>query len=319
MSQINYKKIKFVTLSEDNLSSVHNMCEKNVRYSSQTFHTFEKATLKSKHFIPDLSVVALDESDNVIAFFMIVFRRSIIWKKRRKVAVLKFFIVHKQWRLKGLGSKIFSILVRRVKKSGQKNFWMKFEVMTSMPNYWYPGLDPSHTEAYFFLKKHGFKKVDERVNLCLDLEKLANEPPNDQIDQYKISRATLDDKKELLSLEFMPRRYRLIFWSEEINLSFQEKPITTFIAKNLRTDKIVGWASHSVQFPGSFGPTGVYKKARGKGLGTLLLNWCLWDIKKFQDVKKAKIIWVVGETIYFYLRSFGANICEIYWAMSKRI
>lgn len=319
MSQINYKNIKFIPLSEANLASVHNMCEKNVRYSSQSFKTFEKATLKSKHFIPDLSIIALDQSDNVIAFFMIVFRRSIIWKKRRKVAVLKFFVVHKDWRLKGLGSKIFSILEKRVKKSDQKNFWMKFEVMTSMPNYWYPGLNPKHTEAFFFLKKHGFKKVDERVNLCLDLEELANEPPNDQIDKYKISRATLDDKKELLLLEFMPRRYRLIFWSEEINLSFQEKPITTFIAKNLKTDKIVGWASHSVQFPGSFGPTGVYKKARGKGLGTLLLNWCLWDIKKFQDVKKAKIIWVVGETIYFYLRSFGAKICEIYWPMSKRI
>ena len=319
MSEISKNKIKLVPLSEDNITSVHKMCERNVRYCSQPLQTFRKATLNSKQFIPDLSIVVLDESDMIIAFFMVVFRKSIIWKKRRKVAVLKFFIVQKNWRSQGLGSKIFSILEKRVKKSNQKSLWMKFEVMTSMPDYWYPGLNPKHTEAFFFLKKHGFKKGDERVNLCINLEKVIHNPPKNQIDKYKISRATPDDKEELISLEFMPRRYRLIFWSEEINLSFQEDPITTFIARDIKTNKIMGWASHSVQFPGSFGPTGVNKKARGKGLGTNLLYCCIWDIKKLQDVKKAKIIWVVGKTIYFYLRSFGANICEIYWAMSKRI
>ena len=41
---------------------------------------------------------------------------------------------------------------------------MKFEVHVSQPDYWLPGLDPRHTEAYFFLRKYGFKKGDFPVS-----------------------------------------------------------------------------------------------------------------------------------------------------------
>lgn len=319
MTKIIDEKICFEPLSKENVSSVHRMCKESVRGISQTLKTFKFATIEDNRFDPNFTIVALNKSNEVIAFFMVVFRNSLFMKKRRKVAVLKFFVVHKEWRLKGLGSKIFSILSDKIMGSEQKCFFMKFEVMTSMPNYWYPGLNPEHTEAYFFLKKHGFKKGNERVNLCLDLGDLGENSPIRSVGNFEISRAIPEDRKELLRLKFMPRRYRWLFWSDEINLSFKKDPITTFVAKDKRTNEIIGWASHSIQFPGSFGPTGVSKKARGQGLGTILLYWCLWDIKSQYQLKNAKILWVVGNTIYFYLKSIGARICEFYWEMKKRI
>ncbi|MHA1282750.1 MAG: GNAT family N-acetyltransferase [Promethearchaeota archaeon] len=303
-------------LSDDNIKAVYYMCENNnVRFVSHPFEAFKKASLNSDNFDPDLSIVVKNTDDKVIAFFMAIFRRGFVLKNR-KVAVLKFFVVDKEWRLKGIGSKIFKILLEKIKERAK--FKTKFEVLSAMPDYWFPGLDPRHTEAYFFLKKFGFRKGGERVNLCVDLTQLSDDEPLSIHKNFEIKRAELKDKEELVPLKFMPRAYRIGFWPLEVALSFNNDPISTFIARDTKSREIIGWASHSIQFPGSFGPTGVKKSVRGQGLGTILLDWCLWDLKQ-AGFKKAKILWVVGDTIYFYLKSRGAYICEFFWTMKKRI
>lgn len=317
-NETNLSTLIFEPLTEKNLKQVYQLCEKNVLFVSQPFYIFQRVTLDSASFEPDFSIVARDFEGNVFGFFMVVFRRTYIFREKRKVAVLKFFVVDKSWRYKGLGTAIYNILLERIKQSEKKCFKMKFEVLSAMPDYWLPGLDPRHTEAYFFLKKQGFKKAEERLNLCVDLNTISEKKPKDEIKGYKISRATLDDKEALAPLKFMPRIYRLSFWPDEIKLSVQNDPITTFVAKEPNTGKIVGWASHSVHFPGDFGPTGVRPSLQGKGIGGLLLAWCLWDIKQM-GLKEARIMWVEKDTVYFYLKSSGARICVFYWAMKKRI
>jgi len=306
----------FEELTKENLQKVHQMCEDdNVKFLSQTIETFERATLRSDLFDPELTIVASDETGKVTAFFMFVLRRSFVFKNR-KVAVLKFFVVDKVWRSRGVGTKIFNLLLEKIKE--KQCFKMKMEVMTSMPDYWCPGLDPRQTEAFFFLKKLGFKKGAERINLCINLETISNKRPPLEHKGILISRATPEDKKELIPLKFMPRGYRLGFWPEEVALSFRNNPITTFIARDSRNKKVIGWASHSIHFPGSFGPTGVSKNLQGQGLGGVLLNWCLWDLKQ-TGLTTCKIMWVVENTVYFYLKSKKAYICEFFWIMKRRL
>lgn len=249
---------------------------------------------------------------------MVIFRKPFLFKKRRYVAVLKFFVVETRWRLKGLGTKMLKIVEKRIQKSDKKCFWMKFEVLCAMPDYWLPGLDPRHTEAFFFLKKHGFKRNGERRNLCLDLEEYQKEEPPSKIDDIELTRAKKEDKERVASLGFMPYFYSRTSWPSEIRISFQNDPITTFIARDPKTSEIIGWATHSVSFPGTFGPTGVSKKYREKGLGGMLLKWCLWDLKR-TGVEKCIIRWVEEDTAYFYLKSAGAHICQLYWPMKKWI
>jgi len=314
----NIESLKFEPLHEDNIKAVYEMCNNNVQFLNQTFQNFKMATIGSKSFNPELSIVASEPEGKVVAFFMAVFRRSQVFRKKRKVVVLKFFVVHKEWRYKGLGTKIYLKLYKRITNSENKCFRMKYEVMSSVPDYWLPGLDPRHTEAFFFLKKQGFKKKGERINLCINLEEFSDKNPLDQVNGYKIARATENDKDELIPLKFMSKAYQHSFWPDEVGISLQKDPITTFIARESNSGKILGWASHSVHFPGSFGPTGVNKGARGNKIGTILLNWCLWDMKQM-GLKQATILWVEIDTIYFYLKSKDAHICEIYWVMNKRI
>ncbi|TFF90160.1 MAG: GNAT family N-acetyltransferase [Promethearchaeota archaeon] len=309
--------LKFSPLAEGNIKLVHEMCEKNVKHVSKSLETFKRATLGSDLFEKGLSLVAYQGEKNIAAFFMVVLREPFVFKKKRKVAVLKFFVVDENWRYKGIGSNLLYKLMKKLRNHEKKCFKMKFEFGTSMPDYWFPGLDPRHTEAYFFLKKHGFKKKGERINLCIDLGAFSDKRPPSQLNDIKISRATLEDKEELVPLKFIPKAYQLGFWPQETALSYKNDPISCFVAKN-KKGRIFGFAAHSVHFPGSFGPTGVNGKLQGRGIGGLLLNWCLWDIKQ-KGLLKAKIMWVVGDTVYFYLKTKGAHICEFFWPMHGRI
>ena len=267
--------------------------------------------------MPEFSIVALDVADDPVAFFMVQFKKPYVFKKR-DVAVLKFFVVREDWRYKGLGAYIFAELLSRVKNSKYKCFRMKYDVMVSAPDYWYPGLDPRHTRAFFFLKKLGFRKGSERVNLSVDLKALSQDKPPNQKNEFLIERAREEDIEELASLSFIDKKYRLSYWPKEIRLSFTNSPISTFIARDTKNNKIIGWATHSVGYPGCFGPTGVSRKARGKGLGSLLLKWCLWELKN-EGIDECIIRWVGENTTYFYLKSVGARVSQIYWTMSKRI
>ncbi len=315
---LNINSLRFESLTENNLNNVHSMCQNNATFVSHSLKTFENATLNSKYFIPEFSIVALNKNDEIIAFFMVAMKKPYIFRKMRDIATLKFFIVHKEWRLKGIGTYLYNLLLDRVKNSKYKCYRMKLDVMVSIPDYWFPGLDPRHTEALFFLKKHGFKKKHERINLCVDLEHFPDVEPPSELSDYKISRIVDKDKNELVPLSFMPKVYQMISWPQEVASSFQNDPKTTFIAQDIRNGKILGFATHSVGFPGAFGPTGVNKNIRGLGLGSLLLKWCLWDLKQM-GFQQCIIRYVSENTAYFYLKSVGAKICEIYWTMERRI
>jgi len=317
-SNLNIKSLRFESLTENNLKSVHSMCQNNVSFVSHSLKTFENTTLNSDYFIPEFSIVALNDNNDIIAFFMVVIKKPYVFRKLRNIVTLKFFVVNKKWRLKGIGTYLYNELLLRVKNSQYKCFRMKFDVMVSAPDYWYPGLDPRQTEAFFFLKKQGFKKKHERINLCVDLEHASDVKPPSEFKGYKISRIVDKDKNELVPLSFMPKIYQKAFWPEEVASSFQNDPKSTFIAQDVKNDKILGFATHSVGFPGAFGPTGVNNKIRGLGLGSLLLKWCLWDLKQM-GLKQSIIRWVRDDTAYFYLKSVGAKICEIYWTMERRI
>jgi len=312
------EELNIVPLTESNLRSVYIMCEENVLFYSFSFDTFKRATLMDENHNPELSLVAVDENNTPIAFFFAVFRRCILPKSRNKL-VIKMFVVEKNYRYRGIGTEMMNKLFKRAKQQKNAVWRMKVSIMDSNPRYWLPGLDPRHTEAYFFLRKLGFKNnLFERFRTDLEVNKndFPKEEPPKEINGYKISRALLIDKEETVG--FVKKHFGKGTWPEETLISFENDPPTTFIMRDLNSNKIVGFATHSVQHPGSFGPTGVLKNLRGKGIGGLLLKWCLWDIKQ-RGIDKCTIKWVAGRTKYFYLKSAKARISQIFWPMSRRI
>lgn len=67
-------------------------------------------------------------------------------------------------------------------------------------------------------------------------------------------------------------------WSSEAEVAFAKSPLTIFVA--YKQDQILGFACYDTTARGFFGPTGVSKEARGRGIGTVLLLKSLAALKE---------------------------------------
>jgi len=294
-------------LSSENIQSVHQLFEDNSRFFSLPFDYFRRGTLEDIGFEQDLSLILYNlEIDKPIAAFIVVRRREI----NENHCFFKGCIVDKQYRRQGIGSKMLYEFLRRVKE--KKITQVIYG--PSIPDYWQPGVDIRNTSLFFFLKKHGFKSHEAIFNLTVSLDAIKKEPASKK-EGYEYERIQPKDFEKVF--DFIKQHFPNKTWAEEVRLSFKRVPPTTFIAKN-NQNEIVGWATHSQFFPGSFGPTGVVEALRGKRIGTELFLWCLWDIKQ-NGLDMCEIMWVEGDTIKFYSKAIGAYISPIFYPMYKKI
>ncbi len=312
---------------EHNIEELHAFFESQAGAGLYSFplETFKRVTLDDADFNPDYSIVARDEaSKEIVAAFFAVARSARISLRGKNLTlsstVLTLFAVREDRRRKGIGTAVLSLLLARLKagkwpakerKKGLTIRIKKIYMMAAPPNYIWPGLDPRYTAAFFFLKKNGFKRSGERQNLGYDIPAAMEQPP-DRWGDITIGRATALDRDA--TVDYIARNDSG-FWAEEAGLGFKHDPPTVFVAKDPE-GSVVGFAAHSLQFPGSFGPTSVHRKLRGKGLGGALLKWCAYDLKR-AGLTTMVIMWVVGNTMKFYSKSIGARVHQVYWTMQR--
>jgi len=300
-------KIVYRKLSKDNIRSIYQLFENNSPFFSIPFEYFRRGTLEDTGLDQDLSLILFDpEVNKPIAAFIIVRRKEI----NEKHCFFKGCVVDKQYKRQGLGSKMFYELLRRVKERKIT----RIIYGPSVPEYWQPGVDIRNTSLYFFLKKHGFKSHKPIFNLTVSLN-IINKKPMLKKEGYDYERVQPKDFDK--TFDFVKQHFPNNTWAEEVKFSFRLQPPSTFIAKDAKNE-IVGWATHSQFFPGSFGPTGVDESLRGKGIGTELFLWCLWDIKQ-NGLDTCEIMWVNGDTIKFYSKVSGAYISPVFYPMYRKI
>jgi GNAT superfamily N-acetyltransferase len=305
--RISIDKTVYRKLSKDNIQSIHQLFENNSRFFSIPFSYFQRGTLEDDGFDQNLSLILFNlESNKPIAAFIIVKRKEI----NENHCFFKGCVVDKQFRRQGLGSEMFFEFIKRAKETGITQVIYG----PSIPEYWQPGVDIRNTSLYFFLKKHRFKSQKAVFNLTVSLDDIRNEPVLKK-EGYKYERVQPGDFD--ITYDFVKHQFPNNTWATEVKFSFTFSPPTTFIAKDTNNN-IVGWATHSQFFPGSFGPTGVKESLRGKGIGTILFLWCLWDIKQ-KGVEICEIMWVGGDTVKFYSKVIGAYISPIFYPMYKKI
>jgi N-acetylglutamate synthase-like GNAT family acetyltransferase len=225
---------------------------------------------------------------------------------------IKVLIIDKSFRRQGIGKKLLKEIIKRVKLKYPETNTINFGI--SPPNYMLPGLDLRHTDLFFFLKRNWFKPKDLRQSLTVPLKNLALEPKSEKKGIF-FERIQQKDFNKLVN--FVEEYFGLSPWPDEVKLALNNDPPTIFIGKS-QNNKIIGWATHSVQYPSSFGPIGVLISQQGNGIGTELLKWCLWDIKK-RGFDTCHIMWVGGRTAKFYSKTIDAYIFPVYYDMVKKL
>jgi len=92
-------------------------------------------------------------------------------------------------------------------------------------------------------------------------------------------------------------------WADETAAVFGRQPIPCFIATENR--KVIGFATVDSTRRGYFGPTGVAKSQRGRGIGKALLIAALWDL---WDQGYAYAIIGAAGPVDFYVKSVNASV-----------
>ena len=293
--------------TSENCKNVYDFIQNYNRFYYIPFNYFKRATIDDPGHDNDLNLVVKEKrSSKLIAVFLSTLRVVDTIQK----CFIKVFLISKEFRRIGLGSIILDQIIRILKEKGIPIL----SYGASAPIYWEPGLDLRHTDLYFFLKTHKFREKGLRYNLTVELDRVPLNPKK-QMEDYEFMRASPEDIQELYN--FVKANFPSPVWPEEVKASFDFDPPNTYIAKDI-DKKIIGWATHSNFYPGSFGPTGVLPVLWRKGIGKELLYWCLYDIKaKGLDI--CTIMWVDGDTRKYYSKTTGAYIHPIYSVIEKKI
>jgi GNAT superfamily N-acetyltransferase len=168
-------------------------------------------------------------------------------------------------------------------------------------NYFTPGvlLTDENTRAFF--RARGFEETQTTWNLDVDLDRI----------EGAATRPTHDDAERVLA--FVEREFGRI-WRFEAAKAFERDVPPAFISE--ANGAITGFAVHDVNNRGLgfFGPTGVAKSMRGKGIGCQLLLASLADLRRL-GYARAVIPWT--DALEFYRKCCGAKPAHRFVAFAK--
>lgn len=156
-------------------------------------------------------------------------------------------------------------------------------------NYFVPGV-PEALSGFF--GKRGYVQTAETMNLAVELAGLP---------VVESSRAVHADRDRILS--FIEREFGRI-WRFEAAKAFDDELPRIFVTEE--HGELTGFAAHDVNNRGLgfFGPTGVRKEMRGRGLGCALLLASLADLHRL-GYAQAVIPWT--DALDFYRKCCGAE------------
>ncbi len=234
---------------------------------------------------------------------------------------ITFFFVDPEYHRKGIGSELLNQVDAFFKENNRTSIFFA----SYAPNYILPGLDEeSYPEAYEFLLNHGFQKLYSPVAMDRNLLdfKLSDEilelKKKREAEGYTISIAEDKDLYEVIQFAnhvFNPD------WGRAIREGLlQVLPMErVLIARHHQ--ELVGFCLYGGYegIPERFGPFGVDPNQQGKGLGKLLLQECLFQMKA-EGLHNAWFLWTGEKSAagHLYLKT-GFHITRKFHVMKKDI
>lgn len=234
---------------------------------------------------------------------------------------IPFFFVAESYRRQGVGKRLFSDAEAFLKAQGRSQVFFA----SYAPNYIMPGLDEAaYPEAYQFLLAQDYQKLYSPVAMDRNLVDFRM---SDEIEAlieqreregYTFSQAQDKDLYDVIQFAnhvFNPD------WGRAIREGIlQGLPLERIlIARN--NDKLVGFCLYGGYegVPDRFGPFGVDPNEQGKGLGKILLNLCLTQMKA-ESLHGAWFLWTGEQTAAGYLyKKTGFEVTRKFHVMKKDI
>ncbi len=206
---------------------------------------------------------------------------------------LRILAVDREQRRRGIGS----ALLGEAEARGARI------VAAEAGNYFTPGVVASDSATIGFFAHRGYKEIARTQNLVAGV---ANGEWGSRV--VRATNATRDRV-----LDFIEKEFGRI-WRFEASHAFENDPATIVYVE--ADGEIAGFAAHEANNRGLgfFGPTGVARAHRGKGLGALLLRTSLADLHRL-GYERIIIPWT--DAIDFYRKACGAVVSDHFVTLAR--
>jgi len=206
---------------------------------------------------------------------------------------LRILAVDRNQRRRGIGSALLADAESRGARV----------VAAEAGNYFTPGVVATDTTTIEFFAHRGYTEIARTQNLVASVESGV----------WEAIRATQATRERVL--DFIEKEFGRI-WRFEAGRAFENDPPTMFYAEV--DGEIAGFAAHEANNRGLgfFGPTGVARAHRGRGLGARLLHASLIDLNRL-GYERAIIPWT--DAIDFYRKACGATVADHFVTLARVI
>ena len=208
---------------------------------------------------------------------------------------LRIIAVDRMQRRRGIGS----ALLRDAESRGARI------VAAEAGNYFTPGVDASDAATIEFFVHRGYREIATTQNLVAGVGS----------GEWGVGvlRALREERERILA--FIEKEFGRI-WRFEAGRAFENDPPTMVYAEV--DGEVAGFAAHEANNRGLgfFGPTGVARAHRGRGLGARLLHASLADLRRL-GYERVVIPWT--DAIDFYRKACRATVAARFVTLARDV
>ena len=237
-------------------------------------------------------------------------------------AGFKLFAVAPEWRHRRVATRLFDELETRLRATGTA----RAVALAAGNNRLTQGLDVRYTAALCFLEARGYERtgVTQDMSVALGQTDLDTAPAEAAAatDGIQFRRAIPADRTWLhegVARELAypaPRVHLGRRWAYLATLGLDRQPATVQVAEETTSGAFLGFGATHVARWGVLGPMGVAERARGRGIGAVLLKRCLRELRA-EGFDQGEI-YSVGP-IAFYAKTVNATISRVLYQLAKQL
>lgn len=295
--------IQIQSFQMDYLQQVLRCWNDNLIYDLINEERFTDMILLDDNFDSQLFKIATVE-DEVVGFCFGI-KRKIPYLERGLEPTrgwINILGVDKNFRRQGIASKLVQSLESEFQKQGVK----EITLCAYSPNYFTPGIDIRYHEALLFFENHEYQYQNEAVSMQRDLWDFQ------MSENIKTKRQALEaegihiisyQKKYMLHLlDFVLNEFGS-GWKRNVLMAMQKKEAekTIFLCID-QNENILGFCMRKIDGnEGRFGPVGIHESLRSKGIGGVLFECMMHDMKS-RGIPYLYFLWTSGAAQRFYDR-----------------
>ena len=297
------ENVRLESFQQERFQQVLTCWNQSLIYDGIDEERFKQLILLDENFNPDLFLLALNQ-EKVVGFCYGV-RRKIPYLERGLEENRGWIVIMgelPEYQNQGIGTMLCDEVEKRLKDMGTK----EITLCAYSPNYFFPGIDKRYQKAISFFENRNYVYRTESVSMQRSLWDYH------MADQYKEKLASLEkdgihiirynDEYMLPLLNYLLENFGA-GWKRNALIAMQKKEAEDTILLVVDEQKnILGFCMRKIDGNDArFGPFGVSEHLRSKGIGGVLFEYMMQEMKQ-KGIYYLYFLWTDGAAQRFYER-----------------